>query len=185
MRRAMKELWKSASERKGETRLYNVIFPIWMLILFPYAWIVVLPLNFLIDFLVVRLSFRKASVEDAGKKTWRTILRVWLCGFAADLLGAALMLTSDYIGLGEKSAFDIWWNEHVAHAAMADPFSEIYGFLYVSLCVAITGALIYLANRYFCLNRAGLTRQQRKKTALHLALFTAPYLFFLPIEWFY
>ena len=37
-------------------RLYNVIFPVWMLILFPAAWFVVLPSNFIIDSLVLIIA---------------------------------------------------------------------------------------------------------------------------------
>ena len=43
---------------KKEIKLYNVIFPIWMLILIPPLWLVVLPGNFLIDLLVLYISMR-------------------------------------------------------------------------------------------------------------------------------
>ena len=34
---------------KKEVRLYNVLFPIWLLWIFPQVWLVLLPGNLLID----------------------------------------------------------------------------------------------------------------------------------------
>lgn len=38
---------------KKEVRLYNVLFPIWLLWIFPQVWLVLLPGNLLIDCLVL------------------------------------------------------------------------------------------------------------------------------------
>jgi len=35
--------------KKNQVKIYNLIFPIWLLWLIPATWIVVLPANFLID----------------------------------------------------------------------------------------------------------------------------------------
>ena len=41
---------------KKQTKLYNVLFPVWMLMLFPQMWLMVLPGNFLIDSLVLVIA---------------------------------------------------------------------------------------------------------------------------------
>ena len=38
-------------DRENEVKLYNVLFPFWMIMLFPQLWAIVLPGNFIIDLL--------------------------------------------------------------------------------------------------------------------------------------
>ena len=38
-----------------DVKLYNVLFPFWMLLMFPITWAIVLPGNFIIDSLVLLL----------------------------------------------------------------------------------------------------------------------------------
>ena len=49
--------------------------------------------------------------------------------------------------------------------------------------IALAAFFIYLFNYRFCLSKAGLEEDEKKKLTLSLAVFTAPYLFFLPTEW--
>ena len=77
---------------KRQLRLYNVLFPIWMLFLWPGVWLILLPGNFLIDSLVLLLAM--TALGYAGRKAvWKSaILKVWGVGFAADLVGAGITL---------------------------------------------------------------------------------------------
>ena len=65
---------------KKDTRLYNVIFPVWMMFLFPVAWIGIKFGNFLIDSVVLLIIL--AAMKIPGKKQiWRSsILRIFLFG---------------------------------------------------------------------------------------------------------
>ena len=49
--------------KKNQTKLYNVILPIWLLVIFPFTWIIILPLNFLIDTLVLKLTMKCLKIE--------------------------------------------------------------------------------------------------------------------------
>ena len=42
-------------------KLYNAIFPIWILIIFPTTWLIVLPANFVIDLLVMLITLMHES----------------------------------------------------------------------------------------------------------------------------
>ena len=44
---------------------------------------------------------------------------------------------------------------------------------------------VILFNSKWCLKKANLDAGQKKKVALSLAVFTAPYLFYLPTKWFF
>ena len=73
------------------TKLYNLILPLWLLWIFPQTWLVVLPANFIVDLLVSALALRFAGARGIAGVLKFSILRTWLCGFAADAAGTALM----------------------------------------------------------------------------------------------
>ena len=75
-----------------EVRRYNVLFPFWMMMLFPTVWLIVLPGNFLIDSLVLFIALRWLGIDE--KKLWykRHILKIFTFGMLSDLVGAAYML---------------------------------------------------------------------------------------------
>ena len=72
--------------QKYETKLYNVIFPIWLLIILPVTWIVVLPVNFIIDLLVVTLTLKFMKIQKIKSTIKAVILKFWIFGFISDIL---------------------------------------------------------------------------------------------------
>ena len=63
--------------KTDEIRYYNIIMPVWMLVLFPVTWIPVLAGNFVIDSLLL-LLFLKIRKHDEIRTKWkRSILKVW------------------------------------------------------------------------------------------------------------
>lgn len=156
---------------KRQLRLYNVLFPIWMLFLWPGVWLILLPGNFLIDSLVLLLAM--TALGYAGRKAvWKSaILKVWGVGFAADLVGAG-------ITLGLMLLLDRLvpqWNTFLFPG----------GQLLVLPGIVIAGVLIYLLNRRFSFRRTALTAEQIHRLSLALAVFTAPYTMLIPSEWIY
>lgn len=156
---------------KRQLRLHNVLFPIWMLFLWPGVWLILLPGNFLIDSLVLLLAM--TVLGYAGRKAvWKSaILKVWGFGFAADLVGAG-------ITLGLLLLLD-WlvpqWNTFLIPG----------GQLLVLPGIAVAGALIYFLNQRFSFRRTELTGTQVHWLSLALAVFTAPYTMLIPSEWLY
>ena len=76
---------------RKRTRLYNMLFPMYLLWLAPTIWLLIMPANFLIDSIVVliALSVLKLPPMAIYKKT---ILKVWGYGFLSDLIGSASLL---------------------------------------------------------------------------------------------
>ena len=77
---------------KKEIRLYNVLFPIWLLLLFPQVLVFVIPGNLIIDCLVLfcaLLALKHAQKGAVLKVLW---WKFWLLGFAADAVGVLWML---------------------------------------------------------------------------------------------
>ncbi len=156
-------------KQPSSIRLYNMLFPIFYLYLFPGAWIIVLPLNFIIDSIVLILASRKQHIQNAYKQN---ILQVWLFGFLSDFVGALLLFM---IALYTK-------DETTAEYIYTSPCKSLPSFLLVTLAILVSGIAIYLFNKKFVFKH--LPKHQQHNLSLALAIFTAPYTFYLPLNWF-
>lgn len=166
-------------------KLYNVIFPIWLLWLIPITWLVVLPANFLIDLGVVVLTLKILHVSDIKKIAKKIIVKVWVIGFIADFIGTAAMFMSNAIDFDYQTHLGKWWYENITNAVSYNPFDSIYAFVWVTACVVITACCIYFFNYKISLKNCELNNDLRKKIALSLSIFTAPYIFYIPTAWFF
>ena len=80
------------NEYKGAVKLYNVLFPFWMLMLFPQLWLIILPGNFIIDSLVLLISLKMFKICES-KRWYKTyILKIFAFGILSDIIGSAYML---------------------------------------------------------------------------------------------
>lgn len=166
---------------KQDTKLYNVLFPIWLLWLWPSTWLVVLPLNFIIDGLVIWLTMRVLKLTGRKEVLKKALWKTWLFGFLADFIGTALMFSVNWIDFAlQDSPVWQWWYEHLTNGVSFNPFDNPFAFLFVLLCVVVSGLFIYLFNQKFALRKAVPDLHTRRKLSLSLAIFTAPYLFFFP-----
>ena len=159
-------------------RLYNVMFPIWMLLLFPQLWIITLPLNFLVDGAVLWFTLGALGIVQARRRKLckRAIFLVWTLGFIADFIGAFFMFVWNIVDFEDVS---------FGNAIMYNPFQRVDSLLWVTFCVVLTGFIIYLFNRYIALRNLPLEDGILQRLSLSLAVFTAPYLFYLPTAWFW
>jgi hypothetical protein len=159
-----------------EVRLYNMVMPLWMIAAFmPQLWLILLPLNWLIDFLVLWLTMKAMKFEHPAKLAERHVWLTWIFGFAADLLGGILMIAPDWgSNIKKESVF------YGITRVLYNPFYDVWAFLWTTLGVVVTAVLIFIYNRYIVLRKADMTDVQKRKIALSLAIFTAPYLFYLP-----
>ena len=157
-------------KKDNSVRLYNVMFPIWFLFFFPVLWLVMLPVNFGVDSLVLMLSAKRQGVADR-KALWKKhILPVWGIGFLSDLLGAGLLF-GFYILIAETPLVYTWMNPIYFPGAtiMAIPG------------VILAGWLIYILNKKLTFRKSTLDAAVIHKLCLHLALWTAPYTMLIPL----
>ena len=176
---------KSNIERKNTVTLYNVIFPLWLFVWIPsILWLIVIPLNYLVDRLVFTLSGKKQN-RDLDKKFFRKhTWKLWLIGFFSDFVGALLLLFPLFIpvpqavkGNYNASAFGKFMN-----ALQLNPFQYLPTFLYFLFAIFVAGALIYFLDLLVIKSTKVFTKTQAKRIALNMAVFTAPYLYLLPIR---
>ena len=147
-------------------RLYNVMFPIWFFFFFPIVWLLILPVNFLVDSLVVLLSAKRQKLETP-KSLWKKhILPVWGIGFLSDLLGAGLTFGL-YLLLAEIPHLNL-------HLFPGATLISIPGTI-------AAGVLIYFLNKKLTFRKSQLDPMAIHKLCLHLAIFTAPYTMLIPL----
>lgn len=147
---------------KKEMKLYNVLFPFWMLLLFPQVWLIVLSGNFIIDSLVLLVSMYLLKIEDKKLFYKRNILKIFGFGMISDVLGSAYMLL-----------MMVW----LQIGRMGDE-------LYLTLpALVISAALIFVFNYFIALRK--YDTKMRFKIALAFAVVTAPYTFLIPSSWLY
>lgn len=159
--------------KRQSGRLYNVLFPIWMLVWFPsWLWLILIPANLLIDGLVLHFAQKKLQIVDPQlirKNLWK----VCLAGFASDFAGTLILFAAALSIRDPQLSSALTWN----------PFTDIRALLIHIACIAAAGALIFLLNQLIFRNR--LSREQCRFIALRMAVFTAPYLYLVPASLIY
>ena len=165
-----------------ETKLYNVIFPIWFLLFFPPVILVTIVGNFIIDSLVICICYFAFKLSDnLALKTFYTgsIYKVWVFGFMSDLIGAAILFTTGILGDSLGIPYEIY------SAINFDPFSNPVALAIIVFAMAVSALLIFLLNYKVTFKKLIADRHMRLKLALAIALVTMPWTFLLPTKWFY
>ena len=148
--------------KNKEVKLYNILFPLWLVIIFPVSWLVIVPGNFIIDSLVLLIAMSAMKIAHRKEMYKKTILKVWLFGFISDFIGAGFLFIAFYVlelpGQGD------------------DLYLTAPATLLAAICIFIFNYLISFKD---------YDRKTRFKMALTFALFTAPYTFLVPMAWIY
>ncbi|MFY9440807.1 MAG: hypothetical protein WAP28_05090 [Tepidanaerobacteraceae bacterium] len=163
-------------------KLYNVIFPIWLLLFFPPVILVTIVGNFIIDSLVICICYFAFKLSDnLALKTFYTgsIYKVWVFGFMSDLIGAAILFTTGILGDSLGIPYEIY------SAINFDPFSNPVALAIIVFAMAVSALLIFLLNYKVTFKKLIADRHMRLKLALAIAIVTMPWTFLLPTKWFY
>lgn len=148
---------------KKSTKLYNVIFPVWLIgIAVPWVWLVVIPGNFLIDSLVL-LAGMYALKISAKKEFYKThILKIYLFGMLSDFIGSLFMFVAMFL-------LDV--------GRMGDE-------LYLTIPgVLLSAGMIFIFNYFITFKK--IEYKERLKLSIIFAVVTAPYTFLIPTSWIY
>mgnify|MGYP000889100713 CR=1 FL=1 len=168
---------------KRTTKLYNVIFPIWFLLFFPPVILITLLGNYTIDSLVIAACFfvyKLADSEFELKAFYKkSILKVWLYGFLADFIGAAILF---FLGMcGDRFGLSY----EVTSAICYDPFSHPLAVFIIIGAILVSAVFIFIFNYKFVFKDQIREKVLRYKIAITLAVVTAPWTFLLPTKWLY
>ena len=155
-------------------------YSVWLEWLIPLTWPIVFPVNFLMNLIVLVLTMKYLKIPNRKQNVKAVLLRVWVMNGAANLIGTTIMFIIMQFDFGRN---DVWW-EKVCDAVWNNPWDNFCAFGIVTLCIVLVAFCIFMFNCKWCLEKTDFDDIQRKKVALSLAVFTAPYWFYLPTEWF-
>lgn len=148
--------------RSKSVTLYNVLFPIWMILLFPQMWLIVLPGNFLIDSLVLLASMAFLKMSEKKLFYKKHIFAVFSFGILSDIAGSALLFLLCFV-------------LELGH--MGDE-------LYLTLpAILLSAAMIFMLNYYITFKK--VDRKTRLTLSIIFSVVTAPYTFLIPTSWLY
>ena len=164
---------------KQELRLYNVIFPVWMMFLVPQVWLIALPGNLVIDVVVLAVTLKvlgHGSKLAVVKELW---WKFWLFGFLADFVGVAALLPCPFLMILLEPAAP--WLYDALSPVMHNPFLSLPALAWVGEAVALAGYCIYRFDRRAMKDCVLLSETEKHRIALTMAVVTAPWLFFIPV----
>lgn len=164
---------------KKSTRFYNVIFPIWMLWLFPQVWLIALPGNLIIDVLVLLAALAALKHRNKRAVVKQLWWKLWLWGFLADFVGVAFLLPTLFFFLLPHPVGP--WLEDQFRYIMHNPFGSVPAFLWMLGAVTLAGWCIYRFDKKAMADCELLTEAEKHKIALAMAVATAPWMFFIPV----
>ena len=168
---------------KRSIRLYNVIFPIWLVLFFPPVILLTLVGNYIIDSLVLVAcfyAFRLSSTSLSLKKFYgNNIFLVWIYGFLADFIGAGILFATGICGESMGLAYE------ATSAICYDPMSHPLAVAIVVGSILVSAFLIFLFNYKLVFARREELNTIGFKIAVVFAIVTAPWTFLIPTKLFY
>ena len=157
-------------------KLYNIFFPFRSLFLFPPFFLLSLPVNFLIDSVVFLLAAKTLKLQNLRNIYKKSIWKIRGFGFLADIIGAIFLFLSNYIKdrLELPDAFSVGINYN--------PRGHRASLLWTIIALLISGFLIFYFNYRWSFSATNLSDRGKRKLALRLAIFTAPYIFLVSLS---
>ncbi|WP_136479662.1 hypothetical protein EPD62_003220 [Acetivibrio thermocellus] len=163
--------------------LYNIIFPIWFLLFLPPVIIITLIGNFIIDSLVIMACFfvfRLGNIKNNLKTFYnKSILKVWIFGFLADIIGASILFLLGTTGNSLKLP------NGLITGINYDPFSHPVAVTTIIFSMLISAVFIFVFNYKFTFKKQIEDKKLRLKVVITIAIITMPWTFLLPTKWFY
>ena len=165
-----------------KVKLYNLLLPIWLIVFIPsFLWLLLIPANYLLDRIVLKWSL--GDMQDKGLFCRNHNWKICLAGFLSDFIAAIFLFAINQIMYGiDEDSMTI--TGKAADGMMFNPLSNILSFIIVGISIALAAVCIYFLDKGI-LTRGGLSLEQAKKSAIMLAVITAPYLYLIPSELFH
>lgn len=139
--------------------LYDLIFPIFMMWLFPPIMAIVLVGNYIVDGVIIFIVFRLFKIK-IGKPQWAFLTQMWAIGLAVDLVGSIILFSSTTPG-----KYTIW------------NYSET-AFIFLSV-VTLCGLMLGLLNYWLAMKKFHNPRMALY-FGLAMGILTAPWTFLIP-----
>ena len=171
---------------KKDVKLCGIYFPFYALLVLDYRWLLLmLPINLAITALVLFLTLKLSKVEV--KNTLKhTLVPAFGAGLLADACGVAfrflpLLLELLFHGLGMTGVSN-FFGKYLSDMVIYNIYmgEVLPKLVWTVLSILVAGLFLYAFNYHVTLKKAMFDDKLRRRTALVLALATAPWGFMCP-----
>ena len=156
--------------------------PIWFFWVFPVSWIAIIPITAILCSIVMYISMLYLKINNRSKILRKTIIKLTCFNFLCDLIVIVFIYLG---GFGIESItstnpeFYHWYKNIFLNALQRNPFSNVFSLLFLSSIILLVRIINYQLNKRFTFSKLDIEEENKKKLALSIAIFTAPYIFFL------
>ena len=168
---------------KGGIIDLDLDIPIWFFWVFPVSWIAIIPITAVLCSIVMYISMLRLKINNRLKILGKTIIKVIFFRVLCDLIvvGFLLLLETRQDFINPKSDFYHWYKNVFLRALERNPFSNIFALLVLCSIILLLMIINYKLNKKFTFSKLDIGEENKKKLALAIAIFTAPYMFFFTI----
>ena len=164
----------------GDYGEFDFIIPLWAFWLFPPCLIAIIPITAILCSIVMYLSLRYLKINNRSKILRKTIIKATFFSFLCDYIVVVLIYTlesgQDFIN--PKSDFYHWYKNIFLRALERNPFSNVFALLVLCSIIILLRIINYKLNKKLTFSKLDIEEENKKKLALSIAIFTAPYLIF-------
>ena len=168
---------------KGGIIDLDLVIPLWAFWLFPVCWIAIIPATAILCSIVMYISMLYLKMKDRFKILRKTIIQITCFSFLCDLIVVVFLLLletgKDFIDLDLDSYH--WYKNVFLRALERNPFSNVLALAVLCSIILLLRILNYQLNKRITFLNIDIEEEKKKKLALSIAIFTAPYIFFIPI----
>lgn len=152
--------------------------PLWAFFMMPQTWWLTFPMILVIGCAAAILSLRLIDEVWMWKELLvRSSLRMFLVHSGAMIIASGFILFWGFV----PAYFSEWWDANVFIHICSNPFGSIFAIIFVLLAIALAFVGMYFLDFRFSFAKHKLEEEKLRKLALFTALFSAPYIFLIPI----
>ena len=165
--------------------LFDDILPLWFFWELPIFWPFVIPIVTVFYSIALYLIMLYLKIDNPLKKFRKTIIKVTFFGFLCDIIVVVMLLLVAWGGIifiSPTSNFYHWYKNIFLDSLGKNIFGNIFAFLVLSFTILLSRVLNYKLNKKFTFSKLDIEEENKKKLALAIAIFTAPYIFFFSFK---
>jgi len=164
-------------------RYIDLTIPLWAFWVMLICWIAIIPATAILCSIVMYISMLYLKMKDCFKILRKTIIQITCFSFLCDLIVVVFLLLletgEDFIDLDLDSYH--WYKNVFLRALERNPFSNVFALAVLCSIILLLRILNYQLNKRITFLNIDIEEEKKKKLALAIAIFTAPYIFFIPI----
>lgn len=169
-------------QKKKEVTFYSAFFPFYGFILADYSLVPLFTLlNLIVLTTVLFLVLKLSKVPETGKVVKKSILPAFLASIGADVMALifrflpllAEMVLRLFGAWGAANHLAKYWSDFAWYEIWRPDNGR--GMLWTILSILVAGIFAFIFNYFFALKKAIPDKKLRRRTAIFLAVFSAPY----------